>query len=423
MDLKSKTVFYSPSDFYGQISNDRKIIKLAELCVDEKGVLTGPFGTQLHQRDYVSSGIPIITVEHLGDNYIINENVPKVSNLDYERLSKYVLNVGDIVFSRVGSVDRSSIIRLPEKGWLFSGRCLRIRPNTEKIIPEYLSWFFQFSKFKEYIHRISVGAVMPSLNTKLIEDVDVIWTSLENQQKIAIVLNSFHYKIQNIRKQNKILEQTVNTIFMSWFVNFEGVTDWDGSELGTIPKGWKIKKLGEIIDSITDTVKATSDKDHEKYVALDDIQSKSLTLSQFSNGSKVNSSIIKFKHKDILFGNMRPYFHRVCVAPFNGITRKTTFVIRPKDDFLYSFSLLHLFSDELIAYCTNHSIGTSIPYVEWLSLSKYKIICPPVNILKKFEALIKPILNLLEKNSFEIFMLIETRDILLPKLMSGEIRV
>ncbi|MDQ6961618.1 MAG: hypothetical protein Q9M28_03685, partial [Mariprofundaceae bacterium] len=109
---------------YGPISKDLKCAKLSDLCVDKIGVQTGPFGSQLHNEDYVQVGTPIITVEHLGDNRIGHLNTPLVSNEDKNRLSRYHLKEGDIVFSRVGSVDRRALVRNEEDGWLFSGRCL-----------------------------------------------------------------------------------------------------------------------------------------------------------------------------------------------------------------------------------------------------------------------------------------------------------
>ena len=95
---------------------------------DFASVQTGPFGSQLHNEDYVESGTPIITVEHMDGKYIAHRNLPLVSQNDVDRLRKYDLHTGDIVFSRVGSVDRAVMVSQHEDGWLFSGRCLRVRP-------------------------------------------------------------------------------------------------------------------------------------------------------------------------------------------------------------------------------------------------------------------------------------------------------
>ena len=114
---------------YGKCAADFAEDRLVNLCDPKAGIQTGPFGSQLHQEDYVAVGTPILTVEHLGENRILHDGVPRVSAEDKTRLSRYSLRKGDIVFSRVGSVDRRARVRGTEDGWLFSGRCLRVRPD------------------------------------------------------------------------------------------------------------------------------------------------------------------------------------------------------------------------------------------------------------------------------------------------------
>ena len=173
---------------YGYFPLGFGIQRLGDLCHSKEGIQTGPFGSQLHQRDYVQEGTPIITVEHLGDNRILHDGIPRVSDADRDRLSKYVLREGDIVFSRVGSVDRRALVTSYEDGWMFSGRCLRVRPDPTKIDPRYLSYFMGLETFREYIRSIAVGATMPSLNTKILSDVPVVYPALEEQKAIAHVL-------------------------------------------------------------------------------------------------------------------------------------------------------------------------------------------------------------------------------------------
>ena len=131
-------------------------------------IKTGPFGSLLHEKDYVDKGTPIITVEHLGELGIKHRNFPLVSEKDKERLKGYILKVDDIVFSRVGSVDRNSIIKPEEDGWLFSGRLLRIRTESRHAHAKFLSFSFQQVHTKYKIRSLAVGQTMPSLNTNII---------------------------------------------------------------------------------------------------------------------------------------------------------------------------------------------------------------------------------------------------------------
>lgn len=164
-------------------------------------IQTGPFGSQLHKEDYVAVGIPIVTVEHLGNRVFTEQNLPMVSGEDKERLNKYVLKEGDIVFSRVGSVDRCSYVNAAHDGWMFSGRCLRVRPN-EQLDALYLYYYFCLEETKQYMRNIAVGATMPSINTKLLGEVPITFPSIIQQKRIAQFLSAIDDQIENNRKIN-----------------------------------------------------------------------------------------------------------------------------------------------------------------------------------------------------------------------------
>ena len=252
---------------YGELPSNLKEAKLSAIC-EKNGVQTGPFGSQLHKEDYVVNGTPIITVEHLGENRIVHENLPRVSDEDRARLSKYQLKTGDIVFSRVGSVDRRALVQTKENGWLFSGRCLRVRPIQEIVDSRWLSYFFGLPAFKNYIRGIAVGATMPSLNTKILSDVPIYFPPLDVQKNAAKILVYLDNRIALLRETNTTLEAIAQTLFKSWFVDFDPVhakqqgrepegmdtettalfpDSFEESELGLMPKGWRVGILGDIL--------------------------------------------------------------------------------------------------------------------------------------------------------------------------------
>ena len=179
-------------------------------------IQTGPFGSQLHKEDYVDVGTPIVTVEHLGSRVFSEQNLPMVSEADKSRLSKYVLKKGDIVFSRVGSVDRCSFVDQKHDGWMFSGRCLRVRPN-EEVDSLFLYYFFCMNATKEFVRSIAVGATMPSINTKLLGEVEVICPEIKEQRKIADILSKIDDKIEENQKINENLQQQADALFSSLY--------------------------------------------------------------------------------------------------------------------------------------------------------------------------------------------------------------
>jgi len=180
------------------MGNNWKTYRLADIA----SIKTGPFGSLLHEKDYKDFGTPIITVEHLSEQGIVHKNLPLISEEDKNRLKSYILKEGDIVFSRVGSVDRSSIISSKENGWLFSGRLLRVRPNSHIVDSEFLNQYFHQSFFKHNMRSLAVGGTMPSLNTQILASIYVKLPSLKEQKEIATILSTW----------NKIIEKTENLI-------------------------------------------------------------------------------------------------------------------------------------------------------------------------------------------------------------------
>lgn len=197
-------------------------------------IQTGPFGSQLHKEDYVETGTPIVTVEHLGNRVFTEQNLPRVSDSDKARLIKYTLSTGDIVFSRVGSVDRCSYVDKSHDGWMFSGRCLRVRP-TELVDSLYLYYYFCLEETKQFVRNIAVGATMPSINTKLLGEVEIALPDLNNQKRIAAVLSSLDDKIENNQKLNDNLYAQAKAIFDNHFINIDA-----------IPAGWRKGNLLDI---------------------------------------------------------------------------------------------------------------------------------------------------------------------------------
>lgn len=215
-------------------------------------IRTGPFGSVLHQEDYAQKGTPIITVEHLSDQGIVHGNLPLVSESDIERLKSYILLEGDIVFSRVGSVDRNSIITSKENGWLFSGRLLRIRTNREIILPKFLSYFFQKEITKHRIRSVSVGQTMASLNTEILKSFSIQFPKqIPEQQKIAAFLSAVDEKIQQLTRTKELLEQYKKGVMQQVFsgkLRFKPALSGAKGENGKAFSEWEEKRLGDVLN-------------------------------------------------------------------------------------------------------------------------------------------------------------------------------
>ena len=191
-----------------------------------------------------------------------------------------------------------------------------------------------------------------------------------------------------------------------------------------IPKGWEVTRLNSSLKLHKSTVKAGAMTESVPYVPVDQIGAKDIFLKNSMPGSAAKTSLVSFKKNDILFGAMRPYFHKVVLAPFDGTTRTTTFVLRVINPNYLTYSLFTVYQDNAVAFATNNSQGTTSPYAVWNnSFEDYPIIFPSEPIAKVFNDLVLPIIeygySLIAQNQ----SLVEIRDGLLPRLISGELQI
>lgn len=397
-----------------------KEVRLGEVA----DVQTGPFGSQLHKENYVNKGTPIVTVEHLGNKWFTSQNLPMVSDEDKLRLAKYCSQEGDVIFSRVGSVDRCSYVSKEYSGWLFSGRCLRVRPRSG-INPEYLYYFLTNEGTKQYIRNIAVGATMPSINTKLLNEVPITIPSLDDQRRIAFILSSLDRKIELNNKINADLEEMAQTIFKNWFVDFEPFKDgkFVDSELGMIPEGWKVGTLGDITKNKSAKVKERND-----VKVLSPVTTGELVLSEEYFTKQVFSSSIA-KYKIVNKGDFAYNPARVNIGSlgrnefdFDGCVSPVYVVFSVLDGYENYFDLFRKtdFFKDSVASLAIGGVRQSLSYDD---LSSIEVIIPSGNAVEEFNNLYNQMKKTIKANKLENSRLSLLRDTLLPRLMSGELEV
>ena len=442
---------------YGRVAANYIEEPLKNLCIPEHGIQTGPFGSQLHKRDYVTNGTPIVTVEHLDENRIIHQDLPRVSDRDRKRLSKYSLHEGDIVFSRVGSVDRRSLVRKEEDGWLFSGRCLRVRVDSNKIDPVFLSYFFGLKSFREHINSIAVGATMPSLNTQLLSDVLIPHPTLPKQRAIAHILGTLDDKIELNRRMNETLDAMARALFKSWFVDFDPVrAKMKGrdpglpphladlfpdrlvnSELGEIPEGWEVTSLSECVD----VMRGLSYKG--SYLSSDGVPMHNLN-SIYEGGGYKHDGLKGYdgEHKqqhvaragDVIVANTEQGHDRLLIGYAAIIptyfVNETLFShhiyrVRPRESTaLTSNYLCQLLNTKIMhEIVSGFANGTTVNMLPMDALQTPQIAVPARPILAAFNDLAESARRRQEEMIDESRTLDALRDTLLPKLISGETRV
>lgn len=369
-------------------------------------IQTGPFGSQLHKEDYVETGTPIVTVEHLGNRVFTEQNLPRVSDSDKARLIKYTLSTGDIVFSRVGSVDRCSYVDKSHDGWMFSGRCLRVRP-TELVDSLYLYYYFCLEETKQFVRNIAVGATMPSINTKLLGEVEIALPDLNNQKRIAAVLSSLDDKIENNQKLNDNLADLLQTIYQGRF----------GNDILAVNQG----VLSDICSHSTDKV-AVSELNVRTYFSTENMLSGKAGSTEAT--SLPTTSQTTACHKgDTLISNIRPYFKKIVYCEDKCGCSTDVLCFTPSQPCYSAYLFSTLYADKFFAFMVAGSKGTKMPRGDKQQIMTYPVVLPSEEELAGFNTIASPLLEQIYSNRAENKRLSILRDTLLPKLMSGEINV
>jgi type I restriction enzyme S subunit len=200
-------------------------------------------------------------------------------------------------------------------------------------------------------------------------------------------------------------------------------SEFEESEIGEIPKGWEVAGLGDVASCRRELVDPSEIDPEERYVGLEHIAPRSLSLWQWGRVGDTVSGKARFKRGDVLFGKLRPYFHKVAVPSFAGVASTDILTVTPKSSDWFGFVVGHLDSDGLVDYATATSNGTKMPRTSWGDLARWQVAMPPLECARLFSNVVVPLTSKIESAVEESRILSATRDALLPKLLSGKIRV
>ncbi len=213
---------------------------LNDICDKANGhIQTGPFGSQLHQSDYSETGTPVVMPKDIIDGTITEDGIARVSDSHVQRLSRHRVQLGDILFSRRGDVGRCALVCEREVGWLCGTGCLRVTVDSKMADSKYIFYYLQQPASMDWIEKHAIGATMLNLNTGILGNVPVAFPDIPTQHRIASILSAYDDLIENNRRQIKLLEEAAQRLYREWFVEMrfprhEGVKIVDG-----LPEGWK----------------------------------------------------------------------------------------------------------------------------------------------------------------------------------------
>lgn len=433
------------------------------------------------------SGVPLVKVSNFSLDSIVMADLTLVDENHADSWKSHRLVVDDVLVATVGSWPPNwssvvgKVVRAPQEseGALQNQNTCCLVPNSN-IDKHFLYYRLKTTEFVLWVANVAQGSANQArVPVKQLGKYNFKLPPIDHQRSIGSVLRAFDNKIQLNRQINQTLEAMAQALFKSWFVDFDPVIDnalaagnaipealtgraeqrravlaaaQDGgsippadgavpvlfpestralfpdafvfdAEMGWVPEGWEVGTFGDIALHVRDNVKPENIDDSSLYVGLEHISKKQLMLSDAGLGEDVSSNKSGFEERDLLFGKLRPYFHKVCIAPKDGVCSTDILVLRAKHELQHSFMVLTAYTEEFVEYANLRSTGTRMPRASAKDLLVYPLVLPSTRILDAFDKLVSPFWKKGIAGGECSVELSKTRDALLPKLISGELRL
>ena len=421
------------------LPDDWDVVTLGDLFTEDRGIAVGV----MYPGGHVQDGVPLIKAGDLNGSIINPKPDFRISKEKHHEYRRTALEGGELLMTLVGNVGQCAVVPPRMAGWN-TARAVAVMRLADSSETQFVQQCLLSRPLQHLMDVWCNTTVQATLNLKEIRQLPLPWPPKQSRDAIATFGKALDDKIELNRRMNATLEAMARALFQSWFVDFDPVrAKLDGrlpaaldpataalfpehleeSPLGHIPQGWTASKLGEIGTNSRRGVQPSAIAPNTPYIALEHMPRRCIALGDWDDSADVASGKSAFKKDEILFGKLRPYFHKVGVAPFDGVCSTDILVLAPKSPEWFGFLLGHASSDELIQFTDLASTGTKMPRTNWGDISSFKVALPPKPIAAEFTRIIQPMLDRIHTNLHQSRTLATLRDTLLPKLLSGELSV
>jgi type I restriction enzyme S subunit len=408
----------------------------------------GPFGSNITTDNFVATGVPVIRGGNLAEGRFNDNNFVFLTEDKADELKSANAEPGDLVFTHRGTLGQVGIIppaaQFPR--YVVSQSQMKLSCDVSKVVPLFVFYFFRSPRGQHQLLANTSTTGVPAIARPLatLRSIRIPLPPLAQQRAIAAILGTLDDKIELNRRMNQTLEAMARAIFKSWFVDFDPVrtkaaglqplgmdaqtaaifpSSFEKSTVGAIPKGWRVANLGDIAENSRRVTSPSGVSPATPYIGLEHMPRKSIALATWGRSEEVTSGKSSFLEGEILFGKLRPYFHKVGVAPLDGVCSTDILVVRAKSPEWYGLVLGHLSSEELVAHADAVSTGTKMPRTNWQDMARYEICLPNPKLAETFASFVKNYITKIRQNIHESRTVASIRDALLPRLISGQIRI
>ena len=381
-------------------------------------------GYPFKSSDFIERGVPVIKIKNVKANRMVYTDLSFVSDSFLKSRADKVIQRGDLLITMSGNRLDGSPDTWVGKVAQFNAdtpcflnqRVGMLRPkNGVEIDRRFFAYALSTHFYQnEFIAIATSSGGQANLSPAQILGAPVEIPPLDKQRAIAGMLGTLDDKVELNRRMNETLESLVQTIFKNRFLE---------STATCLPEGWRTGTLGEVSENPCRYIEPEDIKPSTPCIGLEHMPRRCIALSEWGPADELESKKVEFECGEFLFGRMRPYFHKVGVAPVNGVCSRDILVVRPKSPEWFGFVLGHLSSVELVNHTNASSTGTKIPRANWNDIARFEVALPPESGTREFTGVIRPMIDRIISNIHESKSLLELRDTLLPKLLSGELRL
>ena len=398
--------------------------ELTTYTLEEISIGKGTYGIGAPAIPFDKNKRTYLRITDINEDGTLNKD--GLMSVEEEKADEYLLAPNDIVFARTGnSTGRTYFYEESDGIFCYAGFLIKFTLNPNKVNPRMLKYYTHSKAYYDWVHSFETGGTRGNINAKTYGQMPVTLPSKERQDRIVEICKSLDDKIEVNKRINDNLEQQAQALFKSWFVDFEPFKDrkFVDSELGMIPEGWRVEELGNITNSITEKagnrtdVKVLSPVNTGELLLSEEYFTKQVYSKNLAKYIMVAPNDFSYNPARINIGSigMNTFDFSGCVSPVYVVFRCE----KGYHHFFNIFKTTKNFKEEV----NTRAIGGVRQTLSYKDFSLIKIVYPPKEVVEQFNKIYSHIMTLIKKNILENKRLHQTRDILLPKLMSGELKI
>lgn len=382
---------------------------------DQYALATGPFGSAISAKNFVDEGIPVIRGGNLSLDVGVrlkDDGLAFLTDAKAEKFKRSIARRGDLVFTCWGTVGQIGLIddRSAYGEYVVSNKQMKLTPDPAKADSTFLYYLLSSPEMVRSVTGQAIGAAVPGFNLGQLKDLGLMLPPLEVQIRIAYVLNSIDDLIENNRRRVEVLEEMARTIYREWFVNFRYPGHEDvplvDSTLGPIPEGWEVGRVDSLIllQRGFDLPLKDREPGHIPVIGASGINGSHLVPKAQGPGVTTGRSgtigVVNYVPYDYW-----PLNTSLWVRDFRLATPRFAYFLLADLDLQRAAS------------------GAAVPTLDRKVVHGLPVVCPPASLIERWDTWVVPMFETLEALRAQSARITAIRDLLLPKLVTGQVDV